>query len=446
MLPFDEWLPQQRWFAGRDRTVQSANPVQVTPLEADLDHVIVAVSYQDGEVEHYQVFVGWDHQPADEFEVVATIGADGDRTGYDALFSEHGARRVLAMIQSGARVGGLRFVPEPGAQLPVDASPWVMEAEQTNTSVVFERAAILKVFRRIVAGVNPDIELSRVLGRARCPHVAPLLGAIEGVDDIGQPISLAMVNDYVENSADGWAMAVASARDLYAEGDLRADEVGGDFAAESYRLGEAVAVVHRMLADELGVTTAPPPVAEMTARLDVAVRAVPELADQAEAARRVLCDAGAEPVPLQRVHGDLHLGQVLRTPDHWLLIDFEGEPGRPMAERRRPDSALRDVAGMLRSYEYAALQLLSGEASEEQLAYRAQEWIRRNQTAFCDGYAATSGSDPREHGPLLRAYALDKALYEAWYEARHRPSWGWIPLQSITRLLGSPEGAAWTTG
>jgi maltokinase len=448
-LPFTEWLPKQRWYAGRNRTLESAEPVMVTRLRPDLDHMLLAARYADGGVEDYQVFVGWDHTPTDEFAAVATIGADGDHTGYAALFEESAAQHLLRLISSGAQVGPLRFTPEPDAELPTDAAARVVDAEQSNTSVVFDRSAILKVFRRVLPGVNPDLELNQVLGRAGCEHAAKLLGAIEGTNEHGEPISLAMLTEYAENASEGWAMAVASARDLFAEMDLRADEVGGDLAAESFRLGEAVASVHRTLAEQLGTWRAPPPVAQMQRRLEAAAQAVPELADH-PAARAVLEAAGKHDITIQRIHGDLHLGQVLRTPERWILIDFEGEPGAPIEERRQPDSPLRDVAGVLRSYEYAAYQLLIGEQQDEQLVFRAREWIDRNETAFCDGYAGAAGYDPRDQRALLSAYELDKALYEAAYEARHRPGWLWIPLQSVARLLGqearpTADGVVWRT-
>jgi maltokinase len=440
-LPYADWLPHQRWYAGRKRTLESVAPAVVTKLRDDLDHVQLDAHYEDGGSERYQVFVGWDHNPVDEFTVVATIGSDHDRTGFDALFSEEAAQHLLALIQAGEEIGGLRFLPEPEVRLPVRAPARVIDAEQSNTSVVYDTAALLKVFRRIVVGINPDVELGRVLGRAGCPNVARLLGAIETTSDDGEPIALAMVTEFAQNSAEGWAMATASVRNLLADPERQPDESGGDFAAESYRLGEAVAVVHRALAKELGTSTTAPPVDTMLARLESASGTVPELSPFLASIRAVFEDVGSEPVTAQRIHGDLHLGQVLRTPEAWLLIDFEGEPGQPLSERRRPDSVLRDVAGMLRSFEYAAGQLLIGEDNEDE-AHRAGEWVTRNRTAFSDGYAAAAGLDPRQQGALLRAYELDKAVYEAAYEARHRPSWLRIPMQSIARLL---EDEAWTS-
>jgi maltokinase len=448
LLP--DWLPQQRWFGAKGRTIGAVSVAEVAPLITDgdplLDLVLLAVEFADGgPVQHYQLLVARTDATRGELEHM-TFGRIDGRAAYDGLWDTGITGWLLESIRTDRTVGAVRFVSEPGAQIADGPVGRVLGVEQSNTSVCWGEQSILKVFRRVLPGVNPDLELHRALRSIGSTQVASLQGAIEG-SLAGRPVTLAMLQDYAANSAEGWAMALASVRDLLAEGDLRADEVGGDFAGESARLGETIAVVHAELRTALGVSETDPRelAATWRQRLTVAAREVDALAPHQDAIGSVYDQVAAltEPVATQRVHGDLHLGQTLRTPFGWLVIDFEGEPAAAFADRVRPDSAMRDVAGMLRSFDYAAFhQLLQWEPATDlndadqssQHTWHANEWAARNRSAFCDGYANGAGSDPREQATLLRAFELDKAVYEALYETRSRPTWAPIPLASIKRL------------
>ncbi|MGC4112191.1 MAG: hypothetical protein QM747_17595 [Nocardioides sp.] len=316
--------------------------------------------------------------------------------------------------------------------------------EQSNSSVAFGEQALLKLFRRVTAGVNPDIEIHEQLTLAGSDTIAALLGWVEcDVPGTGV-VQLGMLQQLLRTASDGWELALTSVRNLFAEADLYADEVGGDFAAESQRLGEAVAHTHALLAEHFptGTRTAADHAelaAAMAHRLEEALAVVPELEEVAPRLRDLYAAVGSiESGVVQRVHGDLHLGQTLRTAKGWKIVDFEGEPARPLAERVLPDSPWRDVAGMLRSFDYAprvtamtALTATTGdENGAEQRAFRAAEWSARNQAAFLEAYAGRDLTDDEQ--TLLDAYVADKAVYECVYEARNRPTWLPIPLSGLT--------------
>ncbi|MBB5955356.1 maltokinase [Saccharothrix tamanrassetensis] len=423
------WLPAQRWFGGKDRPVSAVRPLRTGVLSAAdplLVHLVVEVAQADRR-EPYQLLV--------------TDRVDN----YDATTDPELAGRLLDLIAENASVDGLVFEHEPDVRVQTGLRGRPITSEQSNTSLVFGSQYILKLFRKLTLGENPDLVLQRALHRVGCEHIAQPLGSITGSLD-GQTTTVGMLQQFLPDAVDGWAMATTSVRDLMAEGDLHADEVGGDFAGEAQRLGQAVATVHADLQRALGSAYADDEdidrtVRAMVTRLDSVVESVPELAPYVPALREAFEQARDTPgeIAVQHIHGDLHLGQVLRTVHGWLLIDFEGEPGAPIAERTALRSPLRDVAGMLRSFDYAAHQLLVGQPEDHQLAVRALEWARRNRAAFTEGYAeaaASSVGDPRGRGHLLRAFELDKAVYEVAYEYANRPEWLTVPLSSIARITG----------
>jgi maltokinase len=438
------WLPAQRWYSGTDATIRDLTITADTTLVAgdpELRHLIVTVS-RGGQDARYQVFAGIRSDVPASLRHAVMGPAGPGATAYEALHDPELTRVLLRGMASQQTIGPVRFNREPGADIDTSLDSLMLTGEQSNTSLVFGDDAILKVLRRLFPGQNPDLEVTSALARRGSKHVAEPFGWIE--TGFGEDATLlAILSRYLPTASDGWSLAITSLRDLYsADGTMRPDEAGGDFAGEASRLGRATAELHADLAAAFGIIERPAGTlsdmaAGMASKLDAACAEVPQLRPYAGKLRRYYADLAAirEPVPVQRIHGDYHLGQVLRTATGWVVLDFEGEPAVPLSQRREPGVALRDVAGMLRSFDYAARHQLLDRPDTEKLRDTADEWVERSQDAFSQGYAEGGGMDPQANGVLLRALRLDKAVYEAVYEARHRPSWLSIPLDSIAASL-----------
>jgi maltokinase len=439
-----DWLPRQRWYAGKGRPVTAYDvELLATVVEGppDLYDVAVRVSFTGGEAETYHLPLARRTDRPDRLEH-AFIGPVAGGWLFDGVHDAEVTVELLRLLDAPAEVDALRFHRLSEEPLQTDLVSLVLPVDQSNTSLTFGDAYFLKLFRRLTAGTNPELEVTRVLADLGSRHVVPPLAWMESRLD-GEPVTLGLLQPYLRSASDGWAMATTSVRDLYGEADLHADEVGGDFAGEALRLGRATARVHADLARGLPTSTAGAAelaalAGRMRARLAEALAVVPELETYADPLQDAFDEVAglSVPVALQRIHGDFHLGQVLRTDDGWVLLDFEGEPAKPLAERRALSSPLRDVAAMLRSFDYAARHLLAERPREAHLAYRAAEWSTRNREAFVAGYVEAGGIDPATFPVLFRAYELDKAVYEAAYEARNRPTWLPIPLASIETLVG----------
>ncbi|GGO64899.1 maltokinase N-terminal cap-like domain-containing protein [Nonomuraea cavernae] len=430
------WIGHQRWFGGKGRPIDRLSVESDVELTSGLRHLIVAV-WQEGSRDRYQILLGQRYDLPDRLEH-AVIGQFHDWLLYDAAHDYELTGWLLDGMAADEDRGDLRMRHTPGVTIDTSQRSLVLGAEQSNTSLVYGDAYICKLFRRLIPGINPELEVVAALAARNAPHIAQPYGWIE-CDLDGTPTTLAFMQRFLPNANDGWDLALTSVRDLYNSAPgIGAAEAGGDFAAESRRLGAATARVHHELAEAFPTDVIETHEVKRMAegfrrRLGRAVAEVPELREYVgalEAAYHLVEDLTVE-VPVQRVHGDYHLGQVMRTPTDWVVLDFEGEPGQPLAERRALSSPLRDVAGMLRSFDYAARHLLAGHADAATLEPRADEWSRRNRAAFLEGYAEAGGVISADGQALLRAFELSKAVYEVVYEARNRPSWIGIPLAAF---------------
>lgn len=447
------YIAQARWFGGKGRSFEVTS-VESYVLGPGVTTNLVGLRYTDPstgsgqageqETDVYQLPLSSYDEPQERLQH-ATVGYWDRQHHYDAVHDRDAMQVWLRAFagQAAPEVdASVRFTTVREHDLDLDAHSTLFSGEQSNSSVAFGEDAMLKVFRRVLAGSNPDIEIHQVLTEAGNTHVAALYGHVWVESARSGAVHLAMLQQFLRTASDGWELALASVRNLVRETDLLPDEAGGDFAAEAHRLGENLAEIHAVLADAFGETplAAATVAASMQARLDAAITVVPEVAPLRDALAARLAPLGAvTDQPAHRIHGDLHLGQTLRTSLGWKLVDFEGEPAKALAERRAPDSPWRDVAGMIRSFDYAASTVvrdLGGTAEEiAESVRRAGLWTAHTTAAFLTGYTADRGTAMSDtEGILLRAYIADKAIYEAVYEARNRPGWLPIPLAALTGI------------
>ncbi|AZZ55544.1 maltokinase N-terminal cap-like domain-containing protein [Rathayibacter iranicus] len=443
------WVADQRWYASKGRRPElEIRGAWTLPSNGGeiVDYLVLdragtsPVLYQVPVTVHAAAVTGLED---------ALIYSDEESWVYDAPRDPFFARALLGMIadggrsetddaEDGARAEGHR---QPGATIGAFASSAVLSGEQSNTSVIVRTTApdgtdatpvIVKIFRALHHGANPDVSVQSALTAAGSTLVPPVIGNVMGEwndegEDSGRALGhLAFAQEFLPGVQDAWRVA------------LDAVAADSDFTGPARELGRATAEVHATLADVLPTEDTTPEVIErmvatMRRRLRIASSEVPVVAEDAEAIKAVFQAAESAPWPrLQRIHGDYHLGQVLSVPDRgWVLLDFEGEPLRPMRERLLPDVALRDVAGMLRSFDYAA-----GAHEKASPGSSRATWAAASRAAFLKGYTERAGDAVTAHRAVLDAFELDKAIYEAIYEARNRPDWLSIPVTAVQRLVG----------
>ena len=425
-----EFLPRQRWFGGKGEVIERVALEHIEVMRNEwpcLLRLEADVRTESGGGDLYHVLVG-----------VRPIGQPPTflEENSDAAMGEFETRLGSGWAYDALRDGELTLMLYrqvfPDLAPPERVRP--MKAEASNSLLIFDDSVVLKVFRSLSDKVNLDLEVTEALGRLGFPQVAAPLGVWRenGVD-------LGLVQPFLAGGTDGWALALTSLRDMFGGGGDPALS-GGDFAAEARRLGATTAELHGALAEAFGVLPSDPKRWAEAMETQLARTHHPEL--DAEAASRTFRRLAEikDPGPSIRVNGDFHLGQAIRTDSGWFVLDFGGEPSRPAEERREFSSPLKDVAGILRSLYYATWTALA-EQEELRLQSLAQSWEERNRGAFVDGYMEAAQriggllpEDDSSFGLILKAFELDRGIYEVGYEMDHRPEWIKVPLAAISRL------------
>lgn len=454
------WMPRQRWYAGKghDPQLQRVGGFRLEDPEGEVggETLLLADTAATPPVV-YQVPLTYRGAPLEgaEHALLGTMEHSvlGTRWVYDGPHDLVYVSTLMATIlgsatsdiaQASAGSNAPAVGHSTGRFLGTVEEGKVLVGEQSNTSIICRmRTAeggpaeplIVKVFRTVQDGDNPDVVVQSALTDAGSAAVPIAIGDLRGAWDSPVPGGpeqhghLAFAQEFIPGVDDAWRVALVAAA------------TGADFTARARDLGVTTARIHADLAESLGTEAATDTarrqlVDSMRSRYAAARALVPELAEREGEVVAVLESVLDVEWPLlQRVHGDYHLGQVLDVPERgWVALDFEGEPLRPLSERVRPDLTARDVAGMLRSFDYAA-----GSVHLADELIDASRWAADCRAAFLDGYASVAGTADAASVVLTRALELDKALYEVVYEARNRPTWLPIPLQAVHRLLD--EGA-----
>ncbi len=488
-----EYIAPRRWFRSKTRTIAGVSIEEVVPLPIAAVQValtVVRVRYTVGPSEDYVLPLAWIDGDAGEQLVrarphllVATVQVDAPaahRLLVDALGEPRALDGLRELVTHGALVRAdgctLSFRPVGPAAGIGPATPRPVDVEQSNTSVVYGEACILKVIRKLEEGTSPDLEMGEFLTRAGYTHAPRLLGAIELQRPSGEPATIGMMHEFVPNDGDAWSFTLATIRRSFAAsatiGNSHAVESGVAFVRP---LAQRVAQMHVVLSSPTSdVRFAPEPIereerealgraasqsleAAWTFVRERASDLPPHVVDRLRALRAreedyrrciaAFVDGGHHLVKT-RIHGDLHLGQVLVAGDDFMLIDFEGEPARSLAERRAKRSPFADVAGILRSLQYASVSAARAAASSDE-AFPAfvEAWHRQARRSLLRAYfdtastAAVLSDEAAVQSVLLPFYLLEKCVYELHYELNNRPDWVAIPVLGLEQILEDDDAA-----